>query len=683
MAHGMMTKSVTVHQALHGYAEGHRQFALSRTLSSRDQKTLLALSDISGVGVRLHPDGYLTGYPLPDSGVYALARTWPAPEMPRPGCVWTQTLLIDFADLAVCESLLDLIDAFHRPPIGGDFALYRRPREVSLSSRAPRDYWSDAAAYRLVTAIYGFPRARVVLSQPWPGVEELLLALWSQQWPRLRRGFRFCTFSASDRSTDAAPFDIQLLPSLDKHTRSRFQGAVDVESIAPVDEPWVVDAVEDLRAPQSHGLRAFFRRLGSDVMLGREAFKPLSQLHVTMQTLTTSPGSIQNALRLVQSELGEEAKTAKLMIARAALDRADQLDDQTFEFLLSAAASLDESDLKRSGRTLGIATWKRDPSTFGEMKVDPRLAQFVVEPALESIPIRDLLTGLERAPGLLAAALSIRPDLMSERQFWQLPSSADAAFDAVRESAQTDAVLEAMINSGRGDLARRALQDFGFDVLFPVVEKKCVFGDESATSWLRVLAADAQALSSYLASGHQVHKSVLYELAKQLGPDSLWTYEGDPWLQAWRIARGELNQDAETYISAFFLSRALGYRAKNPDELLRLGFEPTYHALVSGELMESAWRLLDDRLPLPVFWFQDDRSDRLISGAVNLFLRRELSYEAFGHLVQNGKLFFSLAENMANSGRGRRYLRGVRDALANDQGQGMHARAKFIDGLLK
>ena len=94
-----------LHQALHGYADGHQQLALSTALKPRDQKKLLTFSDISGSGARFGEEGYLTGYPLSESGFFALGRTWPAPEMPRPGCVWTHTLLIDFTDLAALESL--------------------------------------------------------------------------------------------------------------------------------------------------------------------------------------------------------------------------------------------------------------------------------------------------------------------------------------------------------------------------------------------------------------------------------------------------------------------------------------------------------------------------------------------------------------------------------------------------
>ena len=40
--------------------------------------------------------------------------TWPAWEMPRPGCVWTHTLLLDSEALAACEPS-QLLQFFRRP----------------------------------------------------------------------------------------------------------------------------------------------------------------------------------------------------------------------------------------------------------------------------------------------------------------------------------------------------------------------------------------------------------------------------------------------------------------------------------------------------------------------------------------------------------------------------------------
>jgi hypothetical protein len=105
----------TVQQTLHGYGEGHRLLAGSASLPAQDIRTMLIFSDSSGGAAKLPADGYLTGYPLLESGKYVLARTWAAPEMSRPGCVWTHSLLIDFSDLATLRSAADLTSLFQKP----------------------------------------------------------------------------------------------------------------------------------------------------------------------------------------------------------------------------------------------------------------------------------------------------------------------------------------------------------------------------------------------------------------------------------------------------------------------------------------------------------------------------------------------------------------------------------------
>lgn len=109
-----MTKAV-VQQTLHGYSDGHRLISGSVTLPSAEARIMQVMSDLSGSGVKPPASGYLTGYALESSGRYVLARTWAAPEMSRPGCVWTHSLIAENADLGAMTSADGLLAAFRRP----------------------------------------------------------------------------------------------------------------------------------------------------------------------------------------------------------------------------------------------------------------------------------------------------------------------------------------------------------------------------------------------------------------------------------------------------------------------------------------------------------------------------------------------------------------------------------------
>src|ERR1700722_10510293 len=97
--HASKDGMIVVHQLLHGYAEGLRLLEGSIEVPEDLSRVMLRLSDLSGSNISIGFDEYITGYPLPSLDAYALAKSWYAPEMPRPGCVWTHTILIPFAGM--------------------------------------------------------------------------------------------------------------------------------------------------------------------------------------------------------------------------------------------------------------------------------------------------------------------------------------------------------------------------------------------------------------------------------------------------------------------------------------------------------------------------------------------------------------------------------------------------------
>ena len=67
MADALNADRITIDQTLHGYSEGHRLIEGSVKLPQPDARTMLVLSDASGSGSRIPPNGYLTGYPLAEA----------------------------------------------------------------------------------------------------------------------------------------------------------------------------------------------------------------------------------------------------------------------------------------------------------------------------------------------------------------------------------------------------------------------------------------------------------------------------------------------------------------------------------------------------------------------------------------------------------------------------------------
>jgi len=120
MANALTSDSViseinAIHQFLHGYSDGHRVIEGSLKLPNDVARLILRMSDLSGSSVVKGFEHYLTGYPLDSINGYALAMTWYASEMPRPGSVWTHTLVLPVQTMAAIPSLGSLIRLFKRP----------------------------------------------------------------------------------------------------------------------------------------------------------------------------------------------------------------------------------------------------------------------------------------------------------------------------------------------------------------------------------------------------------------------------------------------------------------------------------------------------------------------------------------------------------------------------------------
>jgi len=683
---------VRLHQALHGYADGHRLLACSASLKGRDAKTMLILTDISGPGAQLDDGGYLTGYPLPESGLYALGRTWAAPEMPRPGCVWTHTLLVDFADLAGMLAPNSLVTAFHRPSVGEAVSdRYGIPLEVRDGDRAARcsEPAVDELVREMLWRLYGEPKSRIVLAlsskyelEPW------VLALWSQQWPRLRRSFRFCTLSFADRSTDAEPFDLQLIPPNDRSVRARFPTLANAEAIPRRPVPWIEAAIGDLKCGGAGELRAFLHRAGGDVGHGREAFAPLCQLHALLVEARDRPGAIEEAIATLDgSPMLLEANVAKTSVARAAFACEVAPGEAAIDFVLRHSGLIDEGDWVEHGKRFGYLLWSFRPDKFAKLFDGIPPQQRMADETIGDLSHADLLEGIRRAPELQRNVLARRFDIVLERDFWRLERIDEvAAFRAASESSERmGAALTAMIDSEVNDLALKAVQHFGTGPVFRSVAayldrrgSEEVFG--SGRAWLSSAVIDTAAVADALSSRSIAAWATLVAIARVTDPDSIPNEFGDdPWLTAAGAASGELSEQGRVYLSAYLLARALGQRSRNQAELISLTFDDVYVAASESRLPAEAWRLLESRLPSSRLWFEWDRCQRLRIGAVDAFVDRGLSAFIFGNVTSNDGVFAQLAEAAAWKWGGRTYLRDVRRSL-KDADRGRYAQRIDIIG---
>ncbi|GIK79784.1 MAG: hypothetical protein BroJett024_08890 [Alphaproteobacteria bacterium] len=542
---------------------------------------------------------------------------------------------------------------------------------------------------RLLAGLYGKPTDKIIAARPQDfDPEPLILLLWTQQWPRLRRVFRFCTLAAADRSGEVGAFDLQLLPVKDRAARGRFSEAVEAERVRLEPVEWLDYALDDIISPKPDGLRDFLRKVGGDVPSGRESFRPLCRLYGLLNDLTHTPAGLENAIDLLEGPLASiQAKSARSLIVDKALEYPNLLKGNVLAFLVRHLGLLELNSRPDRADIVGPALWGEDPGAILLMLREKDDAHVLAERALHALSASDLISGLRLANTPPTDALQYRPDLVEDTSLWSLEGlSTESALDAVdAPTVRRSVALAAMVESTRTGLADEAVRRFGSAELLPIITDRIdQLGAETASGellrWLRKASADGSALAKDLGSDRARARTTLVAIARATAPDLVPNeYGEDPWITAIQQAKGLASQQGGTYLASYLLSRALGYRSRSQAELAMAAFDTVYDAAARSHISDEAWRLLDSRLPTSYFWFEWDRCKRLRAAITGLFVDRNLAPFMFGCVTASDNLFLNLLEIAGRDSRGRQYLRRVAQALRDTDQAKFSARIQALD----
>lgn len=671
----------TIHQALHGYNDGHRLIASSVSLSSSDARTMIVMSDLSGAGVKPDVSGYLTGYPLEGAGKYVLARTWAAPEMPRPGCVWTHSLIIENADLAALKSAVGLLAAFRRPGEAQAKKVYLSPTTPPIGDVTERRLPLTQREREIVNALYAAPDSLIVAeAQDAKEDERLLTEIWMQQWPRLRRAFGFCTLAGMDRSKKGARLDIQFTPSIDRQIRSKFPNSVIPSDV--MSEGALKPLVVDLEGGEPTQLREFLRRTGGDVEGGRQAMLPLCRMYSALFAEDRPDlSSAVSALATLDAFGSRQARSVRMLLARRAVEEVDEFDDVLLEFVVDfLEQTAGQGDPAIAADRIAMKLWHQSPDRFFDaLDAGGVIGRGAME-ALSAIATDELVKGLTSAPHLVARVAKHRPDILSRTEFWLIETADIDLLDHI-DADQAERVAPALLEAGVVAAAPLIVAKIKPEPLATILA--AAIGRPALDAWLRALAVRSDIAAGVLASGRISDRATVIRLARMSEPDDVPNdYGEDPWLIAVRAASKGVGQPDEDFLSAFLISRALGRRSRSQAELIRIAYTTVYRALEQSRMPRDAERLVTGRLDWGG-WFGWDNCSRLRETVVDAFIDRHLDPETFGRLTDDGALAISLIDEAARSGRGKRYLAEVRRQLKDAREKGIRTRADYIAKKIK
>ena len=423
-------KRVLIHQALHGYSDGHGLLASSCELTSDEKRTINELSDLSGSFSEIGFKPYLTGYPLPGGNYYALARTWQANEMKRPGCVWTHTLLISLSTLGRLNKLQALFDHFKRPKIDSYSEFTNSIEFDNINKESINQGLLDhsATADILTYLLYQESDKAIVVNGLNNDVveEDIIFKIWNQQWPRLRRSFTFCTNVSIPRYLHNKIFDLQFTNT----SKSKFHDTRAEQKIHLVNNLNNTSIAEDwfkmFKETKLNDLLPFMYKYGSDVAGLRKNYIPLFYAFQVLNSNDFSSFQLSHILNFFKQYFPEteEAKSLKIEM----VERLFQSDiKQQYYFFLALLENKKNLkgfiDLKWDYLNVVKYLWenkiisKLEISTLFK-KMDENLFGEGVEVLLSKIPLETWINNKWITEEILLKVLDKNILLASEKTIW-------------------------------------------------------------------------------------------------------------------------------------------------------------------------------------------------------------------------------------------------------------------------
>lgn len=663
---------IVIHQAIHGYRDGHRLLGSSLPLSTDASRAMLVLSDMSGPSMHPGFTEYLTGYPLPGTERFVFAKTWYAPEMQRPGCVWTHSLLIPRENLSRISAAC-LLASLRRPHLEAMNIAETAPitLDENASSSSPDGFADDAVAGALFGAVLGQLRPVVVPVDTAAQLESVFLRIWEELWPTAKARFAFCTGALMPRSVAGALMDLQAVPRAipSAQFRKSAEAALVLDLRAPgKPEGWV----EQVLWAATRGETTFRTWMESvaGIDAGRSAAPGLvaifGQWH---QPKWSAPEVLTTALDATNLEPGAKARVLNMILDRAGAQEGARCRRELLQELfgrpnpdLATMTSVLEEQTRRlfaesraEGYSLILSLLDTELSDAGEG---------VLRAAVTSLAPSDVETFGDAQLRFLPTIVGVNPRLAASPALWKQVGSRGTEFLAQLSTANlTDEerrdTVDAVLTLGR-DAPIVALLGFGGKIAISRILSALATDQlPSAQHWRSSVSAHPDAVLEWL-EGHSALSPAELEVASQfLTPSTNTQRLAKSWYS------GTVRATSLTpRVAAFGLALGLLTRKLSPP--LSTCFQPTFDAFATSRVEYDAWEWLRDLAP-PVSWWRDwDRCERIAAALARLLKDQDASLETVFDIVRSPAAIRKVASVLERDKDTRRYLKALRKASFGD-----------------
>lgn len=684
-----------IQQTLHGYREGHKLLRASIRLPTEAAHQILVASDATGPAARTGFSSYLSGFPVPQEQLYVLARTWFAPEMPRPGCVWTHSLLVPFNVLDDLEDLVVLLTAHRRP--NAELSGYEEALEIpNRKAEVQLDQHLEQVLRSILLALYsGGDKAVVMALRNNELIEVEVVRLWSQQWAALRRHFSFCTGQLAERpSVNRA--DLQLVPS-ERRFRWRDAGALLLDETEPppanqeVDVQWVDRAVDTLHYPSSTAT--------NDVFNAAPAERRLFPVFIELRHLQ-SPNWLysKRALERVAAIYPEPEQASDFKHALLGEWTPLRIDDNVTAFVVwaessPAAAAFDGMAMCLDKRLRLLWTKERENAIQLLRSWLAKGSQSILKQMLAAAESELSRPGLLRLAaeeaGLLSALVADNPSILGEAAVWTHGThlrreATEALLNSVTNAGlQLPLIIKGMTQAraldALGELVRKADDSTVVAALPALVQAIQIHSGWESHSLFNALQSRAGAVLAWLRTefdedltGEQV-LALLCEPSRQnadrLGAECLGRFVSHS------TKRSNAEVDSLRFVpGTFALMCAIDHDAS---AIVRAGagaFGLIHHAASERRLDDCSLHWLYRGLPRLDFWREWDLCEKMRVAVAEKLLTRQWEGDVLFMLLWPGSDFDRLLRTIVHQKGGKKFLRNLEGSVGHQRASQEHIR---------
>ncbi|NGE93736.1 hypothetical protein [Morganella morganii] len=647
-----------IDQCLFGYDDGHRLLASSLPLGA-ETSLLTELSDLAPGAVFGCSEGYWTGLPAPQIGRYALMHTWPAPEMSRPGCVWTHALLIDPVLLESIDDLSVLQTIMSRPKSPIDKDRYREPIDVTFSS----GYYSnslldDSYIRKLIISLYETNNMAVEIASPGE-LDDALFAVWSQQWPRLRRNFRFQTAASREYSHSISTrFDVNTVLA------SRESG---IDTSENNTSSWLSIAAQDVKNGLNGTLRPFLWRYGRDVRRQRGSFRPLVEINIFDCEIKIN--SLNEIISIVYESFPTQGDAYTL--------KQDLIDGV---LMSHAQAKWIKFLVKNEGGGNGIfplptpegmeklkKLWPQQSDEILQLVeisagTEKPLGKFIFENVINIVQTPEFWPLTELYPYVRQLIVKTNPSILTDSDYILETKNLVELIPLVPENTQhLKSFVSRLMSRNDEELISVVIDKFPKLTAIEVVLLKNDRNIELGDLWFQRVISRPDLILQTEVMGLISKASVLYEVAEKLGwiSSRVITFGVTPWNAALINISNDIQEHQEDTLKCFLL--VLAFKSNNEDgyEIIEKFYKDIHSKILKSKLSKKANEILSTHLPELSWLLSCNLGPRFRLAVADAYVRHKWPPQSYAKLADSSKERDLLASAASEISGGYMYFKAV------------------------